>query len=146
MNTGTERVQLEHRRGTETILLVEDEDSLRIVICDFLSQLGYTLLSAGSGEEALNLGQSYSGNIDLLLTDVFMPGISGPELAEKLLGARPGIKVMYVSGYADTDCTLEPQGVQGNVLLQKPFTIKTLTVKLREVLGEDKEVNDNHSA
>jgi len=140
VNTGTERVQLGHRRGNETILLVEDEDSLRIVICDFLSQLGYTLLSAASGEEALQVGHAYSGNIDLLLTDIFMTGISGPELAEKLLRSRPSIKIMFVSGYADY--TLEAQGVQGGLLLPKPFTIKTLTVKLREVLDEAK--NDNH--
>jgi two-component system cell cycle sensor histidine kinase/response regulator CckA len=133
VNTGTERLQLEHRRGTETILFVEDEESLRVVVSDFLSQLGYTVLSAANGKEAVVLGKSYSGNIDLLLTDVIMPEMTGPELAETLLASRPSLKIMYVSGYAEN--TLELHGALGSgVLLQKPFTIKSLTLKLREIL------------
>jgi two-component system, cell cycle sensor histidine kinase and response regulator CckA len=139
VSTGTEWLQSEHIRGNETILLVEDEDSLRFVICDFLSQLGYKLLSAASGEEAVVMGQAYSGHIDLLLTDVSLPGMAGPEVAETLLTSRPNLKIIYVSGY--TECTLEPHGVliPGKVLLQKPFTIKSLTLKLREVLDKNSD-------
>jgi len=144
VNTGTERLKLDPTGGTETILLVEDEDSLRVVVTYFLSQkLGYNLLPAGSGEEALHLVESYSGNIDLLLTDVLLPGISGSELAEKMLSSRPNLKIMYVSGYPD--CNLEPKGMSSSdvVLLQKPFTIRSLAIKLREVL--DRHENNNKS-
>ena len=117
--------------SAETILLVEDEDSLRGVVTYFLSEeLGYNLLPAGSAEQALSLVESYSGNIDLLLTDILLPGLSGSELAEKMLSSRPNLKIIYMSGYLDHN--LEP-----HVLLQKPFTIKSLAAKLREVL-------DNH--
>lgn len=138
MNTETERLQLQLRRGTETILLVDDEESLRLVVTQFLSEeLGYNLLSAASAEEALSLAESYSGTIDLLLTDVLLPGISGSELAEKLLSSHPNLRVMYISGYPDH--TLESYGVSGSniMLLQKPFTIKSLAVKLREILDRD---------
>jgi len=133
VNTQTERLQLELRRGTETILLVDDEEYLRDALTRFLSeQLGYNLLSAGSAEEALDLVESYSGNIDLLLTDILLPGMSGPELAEKMLAARPGLRIMYISGYAD-------QNLESHMLLQKPFSIKSLAAKLRELLDKDEE-------
>ena len=135
MNTQTERLQLELTRGTETILLVDDEESLRTVVTQFLSQeLGYNLLSAGSAEEALDLVESYSGNIDLLLTDILLPGMSGTELAEKMLASHPGVRIMYISGYADQN--LESFGISASkiMLLQKPFSIKSLAAKLREVL------------
>ena len=138
MNTGTERLQLQLRRGTETILLVDDEESLRLVVTHFLSEeLGYNLLSAGSAEEALSLAESYSGAIDLLLTDVLLPAMSGSELAEKLLSSHPKLKILYISGYPDH--TLESYGVSGSniMLLQKPFTIKSLAAKLREILDKN---------
>ena len=140
MNTQTERLQLELRPGTETILLVDDEESLRAVVTQFLSQeLGYNLLSAGSAEEALDLVESYSGNIDLLLTDILLPGMSGSELAEKMLSSYPGVRIMYISGYADQN--LESYGISTSkiMLLQKPFSIKSLAAKLREVLDKDEE-------
>ncbi|HEV3036632.1 MAG TPA: response regulator [Candidatus Angelobacter sp.] len=143
MNTKTERLPLELNRGTETILLVDDEESLRLVITQFLSQeLGYNILVAGSAEEALGMVESYPGNIDLLLTDVLLPGISGSELAEKLLSSRPTLKVMYMSGY--TDHNLEQYGLSSSncILIQKPFTIKGLAIKLREVLDKDKDDED----
>ena len=140
MNTQTERLQLELRRGTETILLVDDEEYLRDALTRFLSeQLGYNLLSAGSAEEALDLVESYSGNIDLLLTDILLPGMSGSELAEKMLSSYPGVRIMYISGYADQN--LESYGISTSkiMLLQKPFSIKSLAAKLREVLDKDEE-------
>ena len=123
-----------YHRGTETILLVDDEDSLRIVVVDLLRQLGYQVLSAASGKEALALSEEHSGKIDLLVTDVIMDELPGPELAEILLAARPDMKVIFISGYAEG--SLAPDGVlkPGTILVQKPFTIKILSAKLREVL------------
>ena len=131
----TENLSLKnYYRGTETILVVDDEESLRTVVVDLLSQLGYQILSAANGPEALKLAAGYSGKIDLLLTDVVMDGLPGPELAERLLQSRPEMKVIFISGFADG--SLAPDGVlkPGTVLVQKPFTIRVLSAKLREVL------------
>lgn len=119
----------------ETILVVDDEDALRTVIVDLLGHLGYCTLSAANGHEALELAQGYPGKIDLLLTDVFMHPLTGPALAEKLMRSRPEMKVIYISGY--DKAILAPDGVlkPGTVLVDKPFTMKILTAKLREVLG-----------
>lgn len=124
---------MSYHRGAETILLVDDEESLRHVVVDLLSQLGYRVLSAASGPEALALAGAYSGKIDLLLTDVVMDPLPGPALAEQLAGIRPEMKVIFISGYADS---LAPDGIlkPGTVLVLKPFTIKILSAKLREVL------------
>jgi len=127
---------LSYYRGTETILVVDDEELLRTVVADHLGQLGYRILSAPDGQEALKVSQEYSEKIDLLLTDVTMNGLSGPELAEKLLQNRPEMKVVFISGFPDG--SLAPNGVlkPGTILVQKPFTIRVLSAKLREVLGK----------
>lgn len=126
----------EYKAGSETILFVEDLESLRTVIADSLEQLGYQVLTAASGEDALVLSSRYTGEIHLLLTDVIMPQMKGPELARKLQTDRPKMKVIYVSGYPDG--VLAPHGVlaPGTVLINKPFSIKVLSTKLREVLGD----------
>ena len=92
------------------------------------------MLSAPSGREALKLAREYSGRIDLLLTDVIMDELPGPELAERLLQGRPEMKVVFISGFADG--SIAPNGIlkPGTVLVQKPFTIRVLSAKLREVL------------
>jgi CheY-like chemotaxis protein len=125
---------LDYYRGTETILVVDDEESLRSVIVDLLGQLGYQILSATSGHEALELAGKYPGKIDLLLTDVVMHPLPGPDLAEKLIRSRPEMKVIFISGYANP--SLAPDGVlkPGTILVNKPFTMKILSAKLREVL------------
>jgi DNA-binding NtrC family response regulator len=124
-----------YQHGTETILLVDDEESLRTVVVDLLSQLGYHMLSAARGDEAIKIAREYPGKIHLLITDVVMDELPGPELAEKLLKDRPEMKVIFISGFADG--SLAPSGAikPGIVLLQKPFSIKTLSAKMREVLG-----------
>lgn len=118
----------------ETILVVDDEEALRTVVVDLLGHLGYCTLSAANGQDALELAQKYPGKIDLLLTDVKMQPLTGPALAEKLLRSRPEMKVIYISGHAYA--ALAPDGIlkPGIVLVDKPFTMKILSAKLREVL------------
>jgi two-component system, cell cycle sensor histidine kinase and response regulator CckA len=123
-------------RGSETILVVEDDASLREISCNFLQSSGYTVMPAGSPEEALHLAERHSGPINFLLTDVVMPKMNGRQLATRLCEMRPGIKVLYVSGYADG---IVRDGVHGALeegleFLQKPYTRYALMVKIREVL------------
>jgi DNA-binding NtrC family response regulator len=126
---------LDYCHGKETILVVDDEESLRNVIVDLLGHLGYCTLSAANAQDAMDLAERYPGKIDLLLTDVVMHPLPGPALAEKLMRSRPEMKVIYISGYANA--ALAPDGVlkPGTVLVDKPFTMKILSAKLREVLG-----------
>ncbi len=119
--------------GAETVLLVEDEGSVRDLAREILETRGYTVLEARDGAQALGIAERHGGPIALLLTDVVMPGMSGPELARRLTGLRPGLKVLYVSGY--TDRGVAPgEGPPAAVLLQKPFTPGVLAGKVREVL------------
>jgi CheY-like chemotaxis protein len=122
-------------RGSETILVAEDAESLRSLIRDFLMQLGYKVLEAGNGSQAMYVAQSHQGSIDLLMTDIVMPGTGGRELAAKFVGMRPDARVLYMSGY--TDDTIVRHGIEeGSVaLLTKPFTMETLGQKVREVLA-----------
>ena len=120
--------------GRETILLVEDEPAVRGLVYETLRLQGYTVLAARHGIEALLTSAKYGGPIHLLLTDVVMPQMSGPEVAEKILTVRPAIKVLYMSGYPD-----HPVFDQGGVsrqtgFLQKPFSPPVLAQKVREVL------------
>jgi two-component system, cell cycle sensor histidine kinase and response regulator CckA len=119
--------------GTETILVVEDEDPVRTVVVNVLQRHGYRVLSAPHADEALRLCAVHSGTIDLLLTDVVMPKTSGVELAKQLLAVRPAMKVLYMSGY--TDDSVVRHGVTGVAILQKPVTPASLSRKVREVLG-----------
>lgn len=126
---------LDYRRGTETILLVEDEEPLRKVVIELLTQIGYNVLSAANGKEAIRVAQTYGDKIHLLITDVLMPEIDGAELAKLLCAMRPDLKVIYISGYTDT--CLAPEGVlpRGTVLVNKPFSVRLLSAKMREVLA-----------
>ena len=123
-------------RGSEAILMVEDDTSLREVTYDFLHYSGYRVIPARSPEEALLLAESHEGPIHLLLTDMIMPKMNGRELAAKLHKVRPGTKVLYVSGY--TDGILQNGGPdiaeEGLAFLQKPYTFHALTRKVREVI------------
>lgn len=121
---------MDYQRGNETILLVEDEDFLRHVVVDMLGQLGYQVLGATNGKEALALAEKFSGNIDVLVTDVLLPGLPGPQLADSLRNSRPNLRVIFVSGGTDADDAL----AEKDPLLRKPFSIKMLSAKLREVL------------
>jgi PAS domain S-box-containing protein len=122
-------------RGSETVLLVEDEEAVRNLTRKVLETHGYAVLPAAGGQEALRLASEYDGPIHLLLTDVVMPTMSGRELAGRLASVREETKVLYVSGY--TDDTIVHHGVlePGIAFLQKPFTPEALVRKLREVLS-----------
>ncbi|HTY40930.1 MAG TPA: PAS domain S-box protein [Thermoanaerobaculia bacterium] len=121
-------------RGSETILLVEDEDAVRSLTRRCLETAGYTVLPAANAEEALAVAARLEGRLDLLLTDVVMPGASGPELSRRLLERRPGTRVLYVSGYTDASMVSHVAIDAGASFLQKPFTPETLARKVREVL------------
>jgi CheY-like chemotaxis protein len=124
-------------RGTETILLVEDDPALREMAATLLRRLGYTILSAVNGIEALRLTQQRdAGHIDLLFTDVVMPHMSGKELADRMQASNPHTKVLFTSAY--TENAIVHQGVlnKGVALLQKPFTPSALACKVREVLDQ----------
>ncbi len=122
-----------HREAT--ILLVEDEDLVRSLVREVLHLNGYTLLEADNAANALRVGEGHQGRIDLLLTDVVMPGISGPQLARQLAGSRPELKVLYMSGYTDDAVIGYGVGVAETAFLRKPFTPTALAEKVREVLG-----------
>jgi two-component system, cell cycle sensor histidine kinase and response regulator CckA len=122
------------RRGAETLLLVEDEEDVRGLARDVLVESGYTVLEAATAEEAVRICEEHEGPISLLLSDVVMPNVSGPQLAKRLVDLRPEIQVLYMSGYTDEAIVhhgvLEP----GTAFIEKPFTPEGLTGKVRDVL------------
>jgi nitrogen-specific signal transduction histidine kinase len=122
--------------GTETILLVEDEETIRDATHALLERLGYRVLSAKTPNGALRLVDEHSGDIDLLITDVVMPEMNGLELAERISGLRPGIKSLFISGY--TADVIAHHGVldMGANFIQKPFSLMALAVKVREALDK----------
>ena len=121
-------------QGTETVLLVEDEASLRKLTCQLLVLCGYTVLEADSGAEAVKISREFEGPIHLLLTDVVMPVMSGRTVADEIIKERPETHVLYMSGY--TGQTVGQHGVlaEGSFYLQKPFTREGLARKVREAL------------
>jgi two-component system cell cycle sensor histidine kinase/response regulator CckA len=121
-------------RGSETILLVEDEEQVRAVARGILKRQGYRVVVAQSAGEALLLCESHEGAIDLLLSDVVMPRMSGPELARRLAALRPGMKILCMSGYTDDAVVRHGALEAGIAFIQKPFTPDSLTRKVRDVL------------
>ncbi len=131
-------------RGSETILVVEDELSVREIMCHILQANGYTIHQAASGPEAINFCQeTQPENIHLLLTDMVMPGMNGQSLASNLRKRYPQLKVLFTSGYLESNLARETTSEISVVFLQKPFTPDTLTRKVREIL--DVKVNNGHS-
>ena len=132
-----DRALPESLSGNGTILLVEDEEKVRKLVREFLRQCGYTVLQAQNGGEALDLAHQHP-SIDLLLSDVVMPGLSGCELALRLNQLRPQMRVVLMSGYANAGKTERGSEEPGTILLQKPFSLEELGRKVREVLGARK--------
>jgi len=121
-------------QGSETILLIEDDDQVRVVTGGILRRSGYQVIEARSALDALRTSENYAASIDLLLTDVVMPQLSGPELAKRLAPTRPNMKVLFMSGY--TDGSVVRHGLMEGTMafLPKPITVASLTAKVREVL------------
>jgi CheY-like chemotaxis protein len=124
-------------RGGETVLVVDDEAAVRSAVWEILQATGYLVLEAGSGEEALRICAGHEGPIHLLLTDVGMPVMSGPEVAQRLARLRPKMRVLYMSGYSDDALIRRGMVEQGAAFLQKPFMPGTLAHKVREVLDAE---------
>jgi two-component system cell cycle sensor histidine kinase/response regulator CckA len=121
-------------RGSEKILLVEDEETVRGVAARVLVNQGYRVLEAPNGQEALSVLENVDGQVDLVLTDVVMPDMGGFELAERLRGRWPGLKVVFMSGYAEGDKTQPGSQDSQRSFLQKPFSAESLMLMVRQVL------------
>ena len=120
-------------------MLAEDEPAVRQSEKEFLESSGYTVLEARNGDDALSVAQNYSGAIHLVITDVVMPRMGGAKLAEYLSAERPGIKVLFVSGYAENTVLRHGAIALASQFLQKPFSLKSLGRKIREVLVHGEE-------
>ena len=118
----------------KSILVVDDEPVVRKLVSAMVSQLGYTAITADSGEHAMTLYRNLKGPLALLITDVVQPGLSGPMLADKLTEMQPGLKVLYISGYDNTQVVKKYVVDKGHALLPKPFTTEQLQAKIREIL------------
>ncbi len=124
-------------RGVETVLLVEDEDGVRALGSRILERHGYTVIEARNGREALTVAAMHQGHIDLLLTDVVMPEMGGKQLANTLLEAERGLRVLFMSGYTDGDISRRGELDKDTAFLQKPFSARALLNRVRAVLDED---------
>jgi two-component system cell cycle sensor histidine kinase/response regulator CckA len=124
--------------GGETILLVEDDPAVRRMAAEVLLSAGYRVLAAPSGADALRMAAKHEGRMDLLLTDVVMPGMTGPEFVRQFIVQSPSSRILYMSGY--TDDAIEKHGVRGRMVrvLQKPFTHESLAQSVREALGQSR--------
>jgi DNA-binding response OmpR family regulator len=122
--------------GQETILVVEDEEAILDLLRRTLEKLGYTVLVAGDGEEALRVAEQHEAAIDMMITDVMMPRMGGFELAEKLAPLRPEMLVLFMSGYdQDMGSSLQLLGQVRREIVQKPFDVHALAEQIRVVLG-----------
>jgi len=129
--------------GTETVLIVEDEQSVRAVTSEILQSNGYKVIEARDGHEAIAEFKRHRGAIDLLLTDVVMPHMKGPELANRLLSLEPKLRVIYMSGYNEEAILGRRFGEGGSVLIHKPFSPQTLAGKVRDVLDRNPVARSN---
>jgi CheY-like chemotaxis protein len=123
--------------SAETLLVVDDDPDVRDLTAEILRERGYRILEAGSGEEAVRLAADYPRTIHLLLTDVLMPRMDGPTLADLLRARRPGMKVLFMTGYSGRSLSADGELPSGTEVLAKPFTFDDLTGRVRAVLGPD---------
>lgn len=131
--------RISDRPESRDVLLVEDEAAVRRAAFEFLSSIGYKVLGAADGLQALDVARSQSGPIHILVTDVVMPNMSGAQLAEQLLKERPGVKVLFVSGYAEKTVLQHGDIDLSARFLQKPFTLKALGQKIRTTLESQRD-------
>ncbi|MBI2504353.1 MAG: response regulator [Candidatus Latescibacteria bacterium] len=129
-----QKAALQIPRGSEAVLLVEDEKALRNLIGLLLREEGYTVLEAGDGQEALRLSAQHQGAIHLIVTDMVLPGMSGRDLVGQLIALRPELKTVYISGYSEEIISRQGALEPGTAFLQKPFKFEALLLKVREVL------------
>jgi CheY-like chemotaxis protein len=129
-------------RGTETILLVEDDESVRPLVVRILSRCGYEVLEAGNGADAIQLVASRSGPVNLLVSDVVMPGMGGRELAGRILAQHPECKVLFISGYTDDAVIRHGMVAAEFAFLQKPFTASSVARKVRSILDSLSQASD----
>ncbi len=134
LKPGVYSTEVDPPGGTETILIAEDEVIVRSILCEELSEKGYNVLEASDCDEAILICEKHSGPIHLMLTDVVMPKMSGPELAKRLKELHPDMKLLYISGYMDNTTNLNGVLEEGVPFLQKPFTSDVLLRKVRDVL------------
>ena len=120
--------------GTETVLAVDDDPSMLGILEEVLKPLGYKVLSAASGEEALAMAAKHQEKIDLLLTDVMLPGIKGQELAKQLLHRCPGVNILFMSGYLCPSMAHSDSDQRFEAFIQKPFSPNALLRKIRKLL------------
>jgi len=120
--------------ASRTVLLAEDEDVVRMLVREMLEESGYAVLEASSAEAAIGVSKAHGGQIDLLLTDVVMPGMNGPELAKELSDSRPSMRVLYTSGFTNSAVAERGVAVEETVFLAKPFSSAALTAKVLEAL------------
>ena len=118
----------------KTILVVDDEPEIRKLVSAMITQFGYNALTADSGDHALTMYRKMNAPIEMLITDVVAPGMSGPMLADKLSALQPDLKVLYISGYDNTHVVQSYVVERGHALLAKPFTMEELRLKLAEML------------
>jgi two-component system, cell cycle sensor histidine kinase and response regulator CckA len=118
----------------KTILVVDDEPEIRKLVGAMVTQFGYSVLTADSGDHALTIYKNHKAPIELLITDVVAPGMSGPMLADKLSAVQPDLKVLYISGYDNTHVVQKYVVEKGHMLLPKPFTMEELQAKVKELL------------
>ncbi|NIA21413.1 MAG: substrate-binding domain-containing protein [Anaerolineaceae bacterium] len=129
-------------RGSETILVAEDEETVRQLIVRVLRSQGYTVLEAGRADEAIPLGEHYRGDIHMLITDIVMPQMQGPELADRLRDARPGLRVLYITGYT-ANAVIDRRDIDPEVnLLTKPFSPNALAMTVRRMLDDAPDGGD----
>lgn len=124
-----------NEQGKKTILVVDDEPEVRKLVGAMVNRHGYNVLTADNGEHAITLFKHSKTPIDLLLTDVVAPGMSGPMLADKLVELRPGLRVLFMSGYDNTNVVQKYVVEKGYALLIKPFSLEELGRKVQEVLS-----------
>jgi CheY-like chemotaxis protein len=120
------------KTGPLTILLVDDEDSVRAIVVKILRRAKYNVLEAENGEAAIRIAETHPGKIDVVITDMYMPGLRGREVVERIAPARPGLRALFISGYADQDVrTGVPEGAN---FLNKPFSGQELSSAVEKVL------------